>query len=327
MEQLFRNYIENRCTIEEIQEVLTQLNTPEGRELMERVLSESSSDTPLSVPTHAQMTHGWARLSTYVSSNTENPTLVARVLPLWSKRALRVAAVVLPLLVSMYWVWWGYFKATEPITITTEYAQVKRIMLPDGSVVTLNGNSSLSYQADWSAFATREVWLRGEGFFEVTHQQNHQKFLVHTRHSHTVEVLGTEFNVSARSQNTHVALKSGKIKLTVQQKDEARSLIMKPGQEVAIDSSSRRVQMNTVKTENVAVWREKKLVFNGTQLSEIAQMLKETYDIEVNVKDQRVMQERITGTIPSGNIQELLTALSSVLHLRYTQENNQVKFY
>jgi ferric-dicitrate binding protein FerR (iron transport regulator) len=75
------------------------------------------------------------------------------------------------------------------------------------------------------------------------------------------------------------------------------------------------------------MWRENKLVFEATQLREIAQMLKETYNLDVSVDDERLLQERITGTIPSGSVKELLSALSAALRVKYIQENNQVKFY
>ena len=52
---------------------------------------------------------------------------------------------------------------------------IKTILLPDSSLITLNANSTLSYNNNWNSTAPRKVWLNGEAYFSVTHQQNNQK--------------------------------------------------------------------------------------------------------------------------------------------------------
>jgi ferric-dicitrate binding protein FerR (iron transport regulator) len=325
VEQLFRRYLANQCTLEEIQEVVNLLQTLEGKNLMERLLNEIPVGNHVPDPSPDSIKRGWQRLNQHISSTNDTPV---RVVALWGKRALRVAAVVLPLLIAgAYFLGRNYLRSHEETAIKTDFAQVRQITLPDGSVVTLNGNSTLTYAPTWSAFDTREVWLTGEAFFQVTHTKNDQKFLVHTRQDHTIEVLGTEFNVSDRKSGTKVVLKSGKIKLTVQQNQQATSLVMKPGQLVAIDTTAQQVQMNLVKPDAVASWRNQKLVFDGVRLGEIAEMLKETYNLKVTVTNQHLLEERISGTIPSGNINELIQALSIALKVKYKQETNQVNFY
>ena len=87
------------------------------------------------------------------------------------------------------------------------------IKLPDGSLVQLNANSTLSFDTQWDASADRCVWLNGEAFFEVEKKpETKQKFKVITADL-TVEVLGTEFNINSHHQQTRVFLQEGEDKI------------------------------------------------------------------------------------------------------------------
>src|SRR5688572_21827067 len=73
-------------------------------------------------------------------------------------------AAVLCALVAVH-----YFYNQPPLTIevATQDAERRTVLLPDSSTVTLNGKSQLRYLTDMRQ--RREVWLEGEGFFDVQH--------------------------------------------------------------------------------------------------------------------------------------------------------------
>jgi len=113
------------------------------------------------------------------------------------------AAVVLLLLGSISWFW---FDGKKSVVIQTAYAQQKMVVLPDQSQVKLNANSTLSFYKNWKNDEVRKVWLTGEAYFEVEKTQRaDNKFQVITDDL-KVEVLGTVFNVNARSIATEVFL-------------------------------------------------------------------------------------------------------------------------
>ena len=119
-----------------------------------------------------------------------------------------VAATFVIGLVSGYF----YYTSSGLTTYTTDFGEWKSVELPDGSKVDLNANSELIL-ADWSEGVTRQVWLKGEAFFKVAKQQfSNSKFQVITDDL-TIEVLGTEFNVQDRGEQTEVYLLEGRIKL------------------------------------------------------------------------------------------------------------------
>ena len=333
MEELFRQYLCNECPQEKIPKVLALVQTPEGKALMDRLLQQMDTKTVES-PSAEVSERLWRRLSYSIAQpETEIKTNPIRqpsqIWPLPIRRlGWAAAACLIPMLTAVGW--WFLFQ-TKPlpttITVRTHYGQTKQLQLPDGSVVVLNGNSMLAYSSDWSTNQPRKVWLTGEAFFRVTHQKNHQRFEVNTPYQQKVEVLGTEFNVSTRKKGTQVVLQSGQIRLVVQQNKVQKSLLLRPGQAVAMDTASRHVHLAQVKASRYTSWTYRKLEFDGTSLHEIAQLLEETYNLHVLVADKHLLDEKVTGTIPSGNVDELLQALAISLHLRYDRTDNQVTFY
>ncbi len=333
MKDIFEKYLDNTSTTAEAEQVLFWIKTDEGRQLMDSLLTARQDSAIGQAPDAEVSGRIWNNLQSYASStytSTNEPSDQTPVRPLWTARFSWVAAAVLvPLLMISF-----YFYTVQNTTPTTtqlatraDYGQTRSLTLSDGSVVVLNGNSTLKYAKNWKSTETREVWLTGEAFFSVTHQKNNQPFLVHTNRNHLIEVLGTEFDVLDRANKTQVVLKSGKIRLTVQQKDESKTLTMQPGQRVEMDTAATKIKLDIVKPEAYTSWQDHRLVFEGTRLSEIALMLNETYNLKVTVADQKMLDEKISGVIPSGDVKELLTALSIALQLKYVQTNNTIKFY
>ena len=103
----------------------------------------------------------------------------------------------------------------KTISTSDEFEQVE---LPDGSLVSLNKESSISYS---NSFDPRIVKLTGEAFFSVTEGDN--PFQVVTENGE-VTVLGTEFNVSSRLDKIVVEVKNGEVKLKTGKGKHSRGL-------------------------------------------------------------------------------------------------------
>jgi ferric-dicitrate binding protein FerR (iron transport regulator) len=249
-----------------------------------------------------------------------------KTIPLWQRQSLlyRVAAAVTLLLVA-FSVWFILNKVNSRITYQTAYGEIKTITLPDQSVVTLNANSKLTLPENWNAASDREVWLEGEAFFEVTHQKNHQKFLVHTADKFAVEVLGTAFNVFKRRSGTWVLLQSGKVKLNIgDNADEETAVVMQPGELVEMQPETGTYTRKKVNPEIASAWTTRRLMFDNTPLSEIVSMLEETYGLQVSVSHPELLQKRVFGSCPTDDIDVLLTAISRPFGLSAKRSGNKV---
>lgn len=161
-------------------------------------------------------------------------------------------------------------------TISTPVGGQYQVILPDGTKVWLNAGSSLKYP---TAFAgqERKVILKGEGYFEVTHDQS-RPFRVQSN-DQTVEVLGTHFNISAYENDGDVktTLITGKVQVKTQHNDA--SVILKPGEQSILENNALKIA--EVMTEDVIAWKNNSFVFNNEKLGSIMRKIARWYDVEV----------------------------------------------
>ncbi len=236
-----------------------------------------------------------------------------------ARRWLAVAAAVTALLLAGLGVW--RYTAAGSTEIHTAYGQTRRLTLPDGSLVTLNANSTLRYAETWAADADRHVRLDGEAFFEVTHQQNQARFVVHTGNL-DVEVLGTKFNVNARRHLTRVTLKEGRVK--VDDRADRQSVVMKPGETVEWTDQKPVLAKKDVRPERYAAWTEKRLVFDGTPLPEVAQMLEDNFGLKVTIENPALLTKTLSGEVSLENEEILLQALRDLYGIRLSRQGDRI---
>ncbi|MDJ1506030.1 FecR family protein [Xanthocytophaga agilis] len=240
----------------------------------------------------------------------------AKVIPLSSNRWIWAAASVLVLIISVASIW---MYTRNPLQIEeTAFGNRREIMLPDQSVVVLNGNSSIRYAPDWNPEENREVWIEGEAYFSVKHTKNHQKFIVHTPDNLQIEVLGTKFNVSNRRGITNVVLQEGKVKVS----DTESTYVMKPGEMVSY-STTRPLLMPQTTNPKVAVsWKENLLLFQDETLESIADQLYDSYGIEVDFQDTTVKKELFTGSVPVDSVDLLFEKFEKLYQTKITKQDN-----
>jgi ferric-dicitrate binding protein FerR (iron transport regulator) len=202
--------------------------------------------------------------------------------------------------------------------------------------VTLNANSSLSFKEEWNLKSAREVWLKGEAFFEVEKMFSHVpsqtpgtvpvKFIVHTSPLE-VEVLGTQFNVNNRREETKVVLKSGKVKLNVKAGEKIEEIFMKPGEMVAYNEVSKALTKSVVDPDIHASWKDHHLIFEEASLGEISHMLEDVYGVIVAFEDPQLAHEQFTGLVPSDDLNVLLEAFTKLYGLQVTKKQNTIIFH
>src|ERR1043166_3391835 len=126
----------------------------------------------------------------------------------------------------------------------------------------LNANSKAELSEDWKDGKDREVWLHGEAFFKVTKTPHRSRFIVHTDNLDVI-LTGTQFNVLHRDGKTAVLLTEGHV--IIRTKD-GKELAMNPGDYV--EMGDQMVERKQAKEENILAWKENKLAFDNTPLTE-----------------------------------------------------------
>ena len=208
--------------------------------------------------------------------------------------------------------------------LTTNFSEVQQVTLPDGSKVKLNANSTLSYPKDFKENKVREVWLEGEAFFDVVHQEQHQKFIVHTTNL-DVEVLGTSFNVKDRKKKTSIVLNTGKIKLNLPETiGSSQQILMNPGELVEFDQNSNQLLKKEVDTDVYTSWRKNLLIFNKTSLREIADLIEENFGKTVIFRQDSIASFAFTGSNPNDDLQLLLKTIARSFDLQVEEQEGEI---
>lgn len=157
-------------------------------------------------------------------------------------------------------------------------------VLPDGSEVSLNAGSSLSY-VRWGWRQNRAVTLDGEAFFKV---QKGSRFTVESEQG-TTEVLGTSFNIYARRAAYIVICETGKVLVTHGEQD---SVYLKP-QEKAI-LVDQKLQKQEKQPQELA-WLEASFYFNAMPLQEVLEAIQRHYAISIKITPDLVKRYQYTG--------------------------------
>jgi len=234
------------------------------------------------------------------------------------KYAASVAAVLLISIAS-----WVIFFQTDFKIYETAYGEKISIDLPDGSTVWLNGKSLLKVPNEWEGVNGREVWLDGEGFFEVVELREaglNMGFIVHTDNL-DVSVLGTKFNVDNRQKRTRVVLNSGRVRVDIKKPKSVDTLFLKPGEMIEVFQIEATIKKK-VKPTIYSSWVQDIIEFENTSLSEIVFRLKENNGIEV-ILDKELYERKYTGKIPN-DVNTLINAIALSFDLEVKRKKKVV---
>lgn len=257
---------------------------------------------------------------------------------MWWEWAQRAAAVLfIPLLVTLMVQHWGNDEQelAQMMEIKTNPGMTTSLTLPDGTLVFLNSESTLSYPSRFDG-DTRNVNLQGEAYFEVA-KNPEKKFIVSTPHRSQIEVLGTHFNVEAYEKENRVSatLVEGKIGFIYKCDNASKKVLMAPGQKLIYDSKDSKVQLYATSGESEIAWKEGKIIFRNTPLEEGLRMLEKRYNVEFIIKNNRLKGDSFTGAFTNQRLERILEyfQLSSQIRWHYldspdiTDEKSKIEIY
>ena len=191
--------------------------------------------------------------------------------------------------------------------------------LPDGSVVHLNAGSELKVPVYFGT-ESREVWLRGEGFFEVVHREN-LIFTVHTDKA-DISVLGTEFDVRAYTDEKEVVttLVQGAVGVSSGRTYDR----LKPGEQARIAGKG-DIRVAEVDIYPFIAWKNGRMVFENERLEKIMSELQRWYDFELFYADPDVKEMHFTiDILKYEEISKVLNLMERMNKVKFTQKGRTV---
>ncbi|MEA5460424.1 FecR family protein [Arcicella sp. LKC2W] len=266
------------------------------------------------------------------------------------KNFYRVAASVLILIGigGFFWKNQGSNNVANA-TITEQYKnfvhhenntrKAEKVLLPDGSIVTLSAKSSIDYPEKWAS-EKREVFLNGDAFFEVKRNPK-QPFLVYANEIVT-KVLGTSFWVKATNPNNEVevAVVTGKVSVFKQDakadyisKTTKSGVILTPNQQVSYFPENKVFVTGIVK--NPVLIRPEPLrttqltilpsfKYDETTIADVLSDLEEAYGIEIIVENEHLNNCPLTADLTESNLYTKLDIICATLRATYEVRGTKI---
>jgi transmembrane sensor len=238
----------------------------------------------------------------------------------------KVAAILfLPLL--LFAIWQRYFSPGDVADsqvamqeITSPPGTRSQIILPDGSKVWLNSESTIRFPIPFSR-KTRDVSLIGQAFFSV--QKNPEVPFIVKAENVQVKVLGTKFDVDAYPdrEKVNVVLARGKISLTTDDPSHTstKSVILHPNERAVVGRQTGDIQLSKGDIEKYIAWHKGRLVFDETPMKEVARQLELWYGVKVVIKDPEILNYHFSTTFENESLFQVLELLklSSPIEINY----------
>lgn len=209
------------------------------------------------------------------------------------------------------------------VIVTAAYGKVEKKVLPDGSIVWLNDNSSIAYYSNFSGHRTIEL-QKGEAFFEVKKDAAHPFTVLSNKVSTTVK--GTSFSVKMidRTGDIKVSVVTGKV-LVHKQQDTLGYLL--PGQRLRFSKQRANATIDSIQNGEANAWIQGELFLQNASLHEVIQWLHDHFNITVKngrteYKGEYYLQ--VKRDISLQEVIRILNLLGSKDHIQFSLHNQTV---
>ena len=236
-----------------------------------------------------------------------------------------VAASILLMIGASYFFNQKESIAIEYITQSADRGEKGILTLPDGSVVYLNGESSITYQ---KGFEQRNIALTGQAFFEVTKNPD-KPFVVKSQGLQTT-VLGTSFDINAYPENktVSVTVATGKVRVETEQKTSTTTknnftqvghngVILTPNDQAVWSKNSQEINTKSVSLNNHLAWKNGTIILNNVTLESAAKTLGRWYGVTINVEGKNAKQQIIYGQFKNDKLGYILENIKFLAHIEY----------
>lgn len=325
-EILLQRYLDNTITTEELEE-LTKLLAEEGITDKDQLFREIEID----LRTRRDITQEEQDVANELFFERDE---AKPVVPMYktTRYALKAAAVIVFVLGVGLFVKVFRHADTTSISSREETTPVIRIsakepefvVFPDKSTAILNAGSELAYSKTYGQ-ETREVFLKGEAYFDIQHDPAH-KFIVHSGDV-TTTVLGTAFNVKAfpSQREVLVAVTRGKVSV----KDSMQEFgTITPNEQFTVNVESHVCIKSKVNEGSATKWMSQFIIIDNQTFEHATEMIEERFDVKVKVENEVLKNCKITATfLDKPKLDDVLTVISTLVKATYTMNGNNITIH
>lgn len=320
MDNLEQKYRNDNLTPDELKHLREEVNSTSNARLEDSLRETWEAAEASSADVH--------RLDELKTRIDERIFPAKRVTPLYWKVLRIAAAVLLPLFIiaTAYLYQKNTVLSQQDFVASTGSGEQVTISLPDDTQVTLNANSRLSYNLSDYNSDERQIRFDGEGYFRVAKNPSSPFSIV--AKGLKVSVLGTTFNLRARSSDVTAELSLEEGSVCFQALKTGQKVILSPNQKVILDQKLGTLTVGKERyATDASAWRRGELVFRNVPFAEVLEEIEETYHVSIVMEagGQAYQNDLFTGVLSRTNINEALEVIEHSYHLKATLKDDIIR--
>lgn len=236
------------------------------------------------------------------------------------------AAIILAILAGI-WEWGLTPAIQESKEIVSEVVEERTfvgkefVKLPDGSTVLLNEHSELRYRSTFG-HQTREVYLKGEAFFDIARDSS-KPFLVKTGDIET-RVLGTAFNVEAWPDDTKIKVTVERGKVSVGDENHVFEELL-PNEQLAVNTETDEFVKTKMDAEDVTEWKQSFFVLDKIAMEKAAEKISKRYGVEVTIENEGLKKCLVNGSfLDNESVEHIISVICLAMNADYVIEGEKI---
>lgn len=194
--------------------------------------------------------------------------------------------------------------------------EVKIDTLSDGSIITLNKASSLSYPSKFKG-DKRAVALKGEAFFNIT--PDTKKPFIISVDSIEVTVVGTSFNIKAEKESTEIIVETGIVRVAT----SGQSVELRAGERIVFNAGG-TIAKEKVSDKLYNYYRSKEFVCDNTPLWKLVEVIKQAYQTDIVIGREELRNLPMNATFNNESLDQVLKVISLTFDIKVSKEENRI---
>ncbi|HSH51316.1 MAG TPA: FecR family protein [Bacteroidales bacterium] len=319
---LIAKYFANECNDEEVN-LLNQWieQSTEHRNQFNKIKNDLDIINKYKAMEKVNVNAAWDNLKSRIEVDEQIVAKKKRTINL--TRVLKYAAIILVvaglgfLFNDIYQKNFGYYSFAE---YTADNEVSNEIVLPDGTKVYLNENSSLKYPHEFNG-TQRKVKLKGEAFFDVVSNKE-KPFIVDVKNA-AIRVLGTTFNVKTNIDNSDVEVyvETGVVEVFRKRLNQ-NNIIVDQGNIGIVTKTEIKKQKNY--DPNIMAWKTKNIVFREEHLVNVFNTLGRVYHVDIHTENEEILNYRLTSTFKHQDIESVIEVICATFNLKVDYKTDEI---
>jgi len=240
---------------------------------------------------------------------------------------MKIAVSVLIILAIGFGSLWTnehFFKKSKSVFVQFEApkGEKSKIVLADGSLVWLNSETILKYDA----LHPRKVFIQGEAYFEVK-KDRENPFEVNTISGISVQVTGTRFNLKCYENDPFIETTLDEGEVVITGVDSEKLAVLNPGQQAQYDLKNNRIKVINVSTEIYSLWKNNELHFADISFAELVPRIESWYGVSIKLDPRIGESDRFTMAIKTESLRELLNMMQLTSKFNYEINGSSVEIH